>query len=371
MSDRTTAGAGTHGADSRGAEPLTARVPQGQAKSQIPGFGYSADASESAPRAVGDMPPCFFVAGTPRCGTSALSKALSRNPQISFSKPKETHFLLEEHGDQSWDSLRGLYLARYHPGLGSAHRVVGDGSVTYLFFPEAIERALEFDPRAGFIVMVRDPVAMLESYHSRMLFMLDEEVTDFARAWALQERRARGLDVPKRCRDTRLLLYGEVARHGAHVQRLFELAGPDRCRVLLFDDWAHDPGAVYRSVLRFLGVEDDGQTDFSHKRESAGFRSTALQSVVMNPPPWLLRLVARSDFRRLEWLKGLRKRIKRFNKRKVEQRPAFSAEMRGVIRSHYAQDTALLSSLIGRDLGHWCGTEAEAVTGAEGRQQEP
>ena len=39
-----------------------------------------------------DMPPSFYVVGAPRCGTTALSKALAGNPHISFSKPKETHF---------------------------------------------------------------------------------------------------------------------------------------------------------------------------------------------------------------------------------------------------------------------------------------
>lgn len=323
-----------------------------RAKSEIKGFGFDVDLSEIEPRSLAEMPPCVFVAGAPRCGTTAISKALSRNPLISFSKPKETHFLLAPPDGLSDDELRGLYLMRYHPNLSADHRVVGDGSVSYLYTPEAIERALHFDPRAKFIVMVRDPVAMLESYHSRLLFMLDEDVTDFARAWALQERRAAGVDIPKRCRDPRLLMYGEAARHGAHVQRLYEIAGRERSLVIVFDDWASQPRQVYQGVLQFLGVEDDGQADFSSKRESAGFRFRFLQSVVMNPPPWLLRLVELSDTKRLERLKALRKRIKSFNK-KASARPRFSEEMRAVIRAHYADDVALLSSLLDRDLSHW------------------
>ncbi|MGD8643727.1 MAG: sulfotransferase [Chromatiales bacterium] len=323
-----------------------------RAKSDIKGFGYSVDLADIEPRAVEDMPPCFFVAGAPRCGTTAISKALSRNPRISFSKPKETHFLLDPPAGLSGDELRGLYLMRYHSELSGVHQAVGDGSVSYLYTPEALERALGFDPRARFVVMVRDPVAMLESYHARLLFMLDEDVTDFATAWALQERRAQGLDIPRRCRDPRLLMYGEAARHGAHVQRLYELAGRERCMVIVFDDWASDPRAVYQRVLAFLGVDDDGLTDFSSKRESAGFRSTFLQSIVMNPPRWLLRVVELSDTKRLEKLKALRKRIKRFNK-KAKPRPRLSEEMRAVVRAHFADDVELLSSLLGRDLRHW------------------
>jgi hypothetical protein len=43
-----------------------------------------------------DLPPSFFIVGAPRCGTTALSKALGGHPRIAFSKPKETHFLLDD-----------------------------------------------------------------------------------------------------------------------------------------------------------------------------------------------------------------------------------------------------------------------------------
>jgi hypothetical protein len=122
--------------------------------------------------------------------------------------------------------------------------------------------------------------------------------------------------------------------------------------VIVFDDWASDPRAVYQRVLAFLGVDDDGLTDFSSKRESAGFRSTFLQSIVMNPPRWLLRVVELSDTKRLEKLKALRKRIKHFNKT-AKPRPRLSEEMRAVVRAHFADDVELLSSLLGRDLRHW------------------
>ena len=87
---------------------------------------------------------------------------------------------------------RREYIGRYHNGLNDTHQAIGDGSVSYLYSPDAIRRVLEFDPRAKFIILVRDPVEMMRSYHSRMLFQLDEDQLDFARAWELQEARAAG-----------------------------------------------------------------------------------------------------------------------------------------------------------------------------------
>ncbi len=340
--------------------PITAVRP-GRARRDLPrcmaeieGLGYEAgDEARPARRPGADFPPSFYIVGAPRCGTTALSKALGRNPRVSFSKPKETHFLVEPRPGLSDAELRDLYLQRYHRDLDQTQQAVGDGSVTYLYFPEAIERALRLDPRARFIALVRNPVDMLRSYHSRMLYQLDEDVHDFSRAWALQAERAAGRHIPKRCREPLLLQYGEIARLGARIERLFQVAGRERCLVVVFDDLVRDTRAVYTQVLAFLGVDDDGQTEFAKKRGTAGFRSPWLQQFVMNPPPWTFRFIRFSDSRMLSRLKGLRKRIKRFNTRPQEDRQELSEAMRRELREYFAGDVQRLSELISRDLSHW------------------
>ena len=299
-----------------------------------------------------DMPPSFYVVGAPRCGTTAISKALAGNPHISFSKPKETHFLLEDRSELARDDLWRLYLERFHPNLARDVQAIGDGSVSYLYAPNSIKQALAFDARAKFIASVRNPVDMLRSYHARLLFSLDEDVTDFSHAWQLQESRRAGNNIPKRCRDPQILQYGDVAMLGKQVEQLFALAGRERCHVVVFDDFIGNPRAVYQQLLEFLGVDDDGQSEFKPKRSNAGFRSPWLQQLVMNPPPWAFQLIKMSNAKSLSRLKGLRKRIKKFNKA-PETRQELSVEMRATLRSFYAADVEKLSGLLGRDLTHW------------------
>jgi len=317
---------------------------------EIEGIGYNEKTAPTGPVA---FPPSFFIVGAPRCGTTAVSKTLARNPKISFSKPKEPHFFLEPRPGQSADQLRQQYLSRYHRELGSEHQAIGDGSVSYLYQPDAIRRALQFDPRAKFIVLVRDPVEMMRSYHSRMLFQLDEDEVDFARAWELQASRAAGQRIPKRCRDARLLQYGMLGKLGMHLERLFEVAGRERCHVIVFDDFVEDPRAVYLSALAFIGVDDDGKVKFKRKRGSSGFKSRWLQQFVMNPPSWAFRLLAISDAKMLKRLKGLRKRIKTLNSRDSKQRQIMTEEMRATLRDYFAEDVAKLSGLLSRDFSHW------------------
>jgi hypothetical protein len=250
------------------------------------------------------------------------------------------------------DEIRRLYLSRFHPNLARDSQAIGDGSVSYLYDPNAIRQALVFDSRAKFIVSVRNPVDMLRSYHARLLFLLDEDEQDFSRAWQLQDERRAGRNIPKRCREPRLLQYGHVARLGSQIEQLFEVAGRDHCHVVVFDDIVENPGEVYRQLLDFIGVDDDGRREFKIKRSNSGFRSRWLQQIAMNPPPWILRLIELSNARTLNRLKGLRKRIKQLNKAPAK-RQEISNDMRTTLCEYYRSDVEKLSGLLGRDLSHW------------------
>jgi hypothetical protein len=301
---------------------------------------------------LGNLPPSFFIVGAPRCGTTALSKAIAGHPHIAFSKPKETHFHLEDRSAMPIEDIRRLYLERFQPCLARDSQAIGDGSVSYLYEPDAIRRAIAFDHRAKFIAAVRNPLDMLHSYHARLLYTLDEDEADFSRAWCLQNERGAGHKIPKRCRAPQLLQYGEIAMLGRHIERLFEVAGRERCHVVVFDDLVSNPGDVYKQVLEFIGVDDDHRRVFKAMRSNTGVKNRWLQQFAMNPPEWIFRLIDLSDTGTLKRLKKLRKRIKRFNKAR-ERRSPLPGHMRDMLNEYYRLDVEKLSALLGRDVTYW------------------
>jgi hypothetical protein len=307
--------------------------------------------SEPAPRSLRSV----FIVGAPRCGTTFLAKALAGHPAVCFSKPKETHFFV-----RAWPSIPRAdvareYLRRHFAHLGPEHQLIADGSPSYLYDPEVAARILDFDPEARLVVAVRNPVDMAHSYHARLLYTLDEDEPDLATAWALQEARARGERLPRRCREPLLLQYQAVCSLGEQVLRLFATAGRERCHVVVFDDLAADPVKVYRSLLEFAGLEDDGRREFSRKNENREFRHPWLQPYVMNPP-WpigpLLEVWERRGWRRPRIIRAVRRRIKKWNTRKAA-RPAPDPALRETLRRAFAADVERLGAAIGRDLSHW------------------
>jgi hypothetical protein len=321
--------------------------------------------------------PDFFVVGAPRCGTTSLSHYLSRHPAVCFSRPKEPHYFsgLAVRGGprEHWRAEYARFFRHYDP---ARHHRVGEGSVSYLYAEEALRRIRDLNPMARFVAMVRNPLEMVPSFHLRLLFLLEEDVADFAAAWELQPVRARGRRIPRLCTDPRLLQYGAVGRLGVQVERLYRIGGPDRCLVVLFDDFVHDPAAVYRRVLEFLELEDDGRTEFPRRQPSRHYRSRWLQRLLYKPPGAVAELlgerIARSDHklrrlqkqasagsrptvrrrRRKPLAKRVYKDLRRWNRVVAAPAPLDPA-LRARLREHFAADVEKLAKILDRDLGHW------------------
>jgi len=235
---------------------------------------------------------------------------------------------------------------------------MGEGSVSYLYSPEAIERILHFNPKARFIVQVRNPLNMLPSYHLRMQFLLQEDETDFETAWALEADRRRGEKIPVRCLEKRVLYYSEVASFGAQIERLYKLAGPEQVHVIVFDDFTADTLGVYKRTLEFLGVDYDGQTEFERRYESQMYRSRWLQQLFFIPATSNGKFVETLQQKARKYnpdgskKKSFIKRVTDLNK--APRKPApLTHEMVNTISDKLRPDIEHLSGLLTRDLSHW------------------
>lgn len=302
--------------------------------------------------------PDFFIVGAPRCGTTTLSRHLARHKQIGFSKPKEPHFfsmILEEFPEAD---VQRDYVDRFFGHCGEKHRAIGEGSVSYLYAPKAVERILDLNPDARFIVMVRNPVDLVHSYHSRLLAILDEDVYDFSRAWELRHTRARGERIPKHCRQSELLQYEDVGKLGDQVERMYSMVGRERCMVVPLEDLIGDSLAVYKRALDFIGVDYDGRTQLEAKEGNKEYRSRWLHHVLKRPPrPMVnyLQTLDRREKRRTIKKKPLMRLRKHLLKMNTVERPRspMKAELREQLRQTFSADVAKLGTLLGRDLSHW------------------
>jgi hypothetical protein len=318
------------------------------------------------------LPPLVCIVGAPRCGTTTLSRWLLRRPEICFSKVKEPHFftlvdLTAADDEQVKQAVENGYLARYFPNCAETTKMLGEGSISYLYAPERLLPMLKVWPEARFVIAVRDPFEMLPSVHQRLLFQGDETESDLARAWRLQASRAAGRNIPQSCIDSRQLQYAEVVSLGKHVEKFFEVVGRERCYISVFDDLRTDPTSAYLSFLDFLGLPDDGFRDFRPRRPSRSFRFGWLQRLLKRPSLLTGAALAGEAFvyrlgsgppkppsRTFQLLMGIRSKLLQWNE-KPAKREELPPELRAEVRDLLRDDVRKLSRLIGRDLDQWLG----------------
>jgi hypothetical protein len=297
--------------------------------------------------------PNFVILGAPKCGTTALSVYLRDHPQVFVSRPKEPHYFCDE-----WDYYYAPgerseeHYLRLFADADDSHLAVGEASVWYLYSTTAARNIAAFDPAVRVIVMVRNPVELVPSLHSQLRYVLDEDEPDPEAAWDLQDARARGERLPPTVRVPEFLQYGAAASLGAQLRRVHEHFPPEQVKVLVMDDLKRDTGAVYREALDFLGVPDDGRSEFPRVNENKVHQRAAVARLTQRPPAALVA-VARGVKKvgRIERL-GVLDRVRRTN-RQVARREEITPEFAERLRAHFRDDVADLGEQIGRDLSGW------------------
>jgi len=192
----------------------------------------------------------FFIVGAPKCGTTALASYLSEHPGVAFSSPKEPHFFATD-----IDRKRKIRdLDHYHsifPDKGLMAKR-GEASVWYLYSEEAVANIKSYNPNAKIIVMIREPVDFIESLHNQNV------IGGHDREKNIDESVRNSLKIKNRKFD---LDYVELARFEKYIRK-YKKEFDDRVLVLFQEELKAAPQQIYRQVLDFLDIEDDGRADF-------------------------------------------------------------------------------------------------------------
>lgn len=298
--------------------------------------------------------PNFFIVGAPKCGTTALHTYLTRHPDIFLPRRKEPRFFASDL--DSGSERDGRYFVRDEPAylqlFAPAAHVTrrGEATALYLFSSVAARRISTTCPDAKIIIMVRDPVELMYSFHSERLFNGNEDITDFAEAIGAEPERRAGKRIPARTIVPEALQYRQLATLSPQIERYLASFKRTSLLFIVFDDFVRDTPGVYRDVLRFLEVDPSFTPDFAVHNANKAVRNYAARNIVRRPPEFL-RVAARAVVPALVRQK-LKQRVKRFNVR-VTARPSMDPALRRQLQLEFAPEVKRLSETLQRDLSAW------------------
>ena len=288
------------------------------------------------------LKPNFFIIGAPKCGTTSLSVYLSEHREIVMSHPKEPHYFSTdiENGRMTDQSK---YLACF--SQDKTPIAVGDASTLYLYSKDAIQNILEFNPKAKFIVMLRNPTEVAFSFHQLALKIFSETETNFEKAWYLQTERAIGNHVPKGCPDFKLLLYGEIAKFGFQVDRLLSKVNRYKVHFIYFDDFINKTDKIIQNVFNFLELTPNLQIDYQIHNKTKRIKYPQFTKMVNIALGVKKSLGIKSAF-------GIADRI--HNKNITDKTPKqLSSSTLRVLADYFEKDIQTLSNLLNKDFSKW------------------
>jgi hypothetical protein len=296
--------------------------------------------------------PNFFIVGAPKCGTTALSEYLRQHPNIFITNPKEPIFFADDMPKRYIAKTLDAYLSLYSKS-NEKHYIKGEASVFYLYSSNALQNIYNYNQKAKIVAMLRNPIDLVHSLHSEYLFNLTEDVDDFEIAWRLQANRERGFDLPKGCRIPKILQYKQIAMLGKQVKKLMNIFPKEQVMLILFDDFKTSTKKVYKEVLNFLNLPDNGRTHFPRINENKQNKSLLLGQILHQPPNSIRRIS-----HRLYKLLGIDigeitlRFVSNLNSKHVK-RSVLSSKMRKELILEFKEDIYLLERIIGKDLSGW------------------
>lgn len=264
---------------------------------------------------LGRMPYNFSIVGVQKSGTSTLSGTISQHRLVCRPPRKEAHFFNDETYDWEHPDYERDYTA---PRRAKVHRMVGDSTPVYLFWPRALERMHAYKPDMPLIAVFRDPIERLFS-HWTMLRTRHPDWPDWP--GFLTEFRPTSLPdgLPADVRPMRYKHLSGIARgyYGQQLERGFAIFDREQWLLLEFRAMLRDFDAVVDRTTDFLGLPRFGR----------------------RPP-------LRNRYAGAELVTGT----------------APTAEDVAGLASLYAEDLALFARLSGLDISHWPTTRILAGT---------
>lgn len=285
--------------------------------------------------------PNLFIVGAPKAGTTSLYKYLTRHPDIFMSTPKEVNYF------SSGEIIRQqLYYKSYSVNTlkdyeqlfinGKNKKIVGEASVSYLFYPEVPEKIYKFNPKAKIIILLRDPIERGFSHY-------------------LMDLRLGLVNIPfddiilKTSYEKKInLYYQQYVKLGFYyeqVKRYFDTFGKNQVKILLTEEINCDITNVLSSIYTFLEISDEQIPNV--KKKYNVYRSTNNKILKILYSFKILRL-----FMSLILTNNKKDSIKNLlftDKNK----PTINQKTREHLLHIYKFDNLKLEELISRNLSHW------------------
>ncbi len=195
--------------------------------------------------------PDFLIIGAPKAGTTSLYKHIASHPQVLLPHKKELDFF-----SRFYDYGADWYLAQFPSITDYDEYITGEATPYYLSFTEVPSRVYKLFPEVKLIVLLRNPVEQIISYHYHKLNhgiyqknlekAIHEELKPID---DLSEEQIMELLIPERFGLMVCLYY-------YHLKRWFQYFPRENFLIIKSEDFFNNPEKYVQQTYQFLGLAE-------------------------------------------------------------------------------------------------------------------
>ncbi len=286
--------------------------------------------------------PNLFIVGAPKAGTTSLYAYLEDHPDVYMSPIKETNYF-------TYQAIKeqGLYykeehistLAQYQNQFQehTTEQVIGEASVSYLFYPGTAKKLHDFNPNAKIVMVLRQSIDRGFSH-----YLMDSRL-GFVDRLSFEDIIFQKSNHPQQ--DLYYQQFIELGLYYEQVKQYYDYFDPNQIKVFLFEDLKADVAAIMQELYDFLEIDASFQT--------------ALETT--HNPFLAPRNAVVGDLYKQKWIRNtvttlLPAGVTTYVKSKFfdkSKKPILLPQSRSYLNQLYQEDWQRLAKLINRNLDHW------------------
>ncbi len=283
----------------------------------------------------------FFIVGAPKAGTTSLYHYLNEHPQIEMSLQKEPDYFSD-----AAIQKQGIYYGKnridteekYNTLFNTQKKdvIFGEGSVSYLFYPNVAQDIKAYNPIAKIIIMLRNPIDRAFSHYlmDYRLGLVSDSFEDI-------------INKKSKHKNAHLFYqqYIKVGEYATQLKRYFDVFDKENILLIDYEDFKSDVVGTVDLVYSFLNVSAEFVADVNKKHNTFTMPKNKLIRFMYSFV--VIRNILSFIFPK-SMVKAVRLILFRKNKK-----PKLLEETRNQLKHYFSNDVRLLESIIGKDYSKW------------------
>ena len=278
----------------------------------------------------------IFIVGTPKAGTTSLFHYLNAHPEIKMSSEKEPDYFSDKELYE-----QGLYyggsrienLEKYNKLFsgGKEEKIMGEGSVSYLFYPQVPIRIKEYNPESKIIIMFRNPIERAFSHYLmdyRMGLTSDSFETIFDSKSGLNFQQ-----------------YFLLGNYSSQIKNYFEVFEKENIHIIWYSHFKKNTPFEVEKVFDFLNLKSTHSIDFNKVHNSFSMPKNNFIRKIYSAV-WLRKILAFMFPPKL--IKLVRKIIFREG-----NKPKLQEDLRKKIQLYYQNEIKEMEQILSVNLSRW------------------